>query len=402
MAIKAPITPSVISWARETAKLTLEEAARKIGRPPADIEAWEDGSLQPSMPQARKAAQIYKRPLAVFYLPEPPKGWQVLRDFRTLPVDEPREYSPELTFMIRETVARQEWMREFLIEDGQEPLPFVGSDSPSSDPEQLADSIRQTLGVTIEELRSCQNRDEALNLWIYKAEQIGVFVFRDSSVASIEARGFVVSDEYAPFVYLNSGDAKVAQIFTLVHELVHLWINEPGVSNLEARGAVVDESTAAIETFCNRVSGFVVLEPSAFERQWKSRDKSKTIDETIENIASYFRVSREAVARRLLDNGVMSQKKYLSLRDQYREEWLAYREKEKEKQRKSEGGPSYYRILLNKNGKAYSRTILSAYYSGAVSGRETSSLLNVKLNNLPKLAAEAAIFSGVHRGEVSP
>jgi len=401
MAVRATITPAVINWARESAKLTLEEAARKIGRPVSEIEAWEDGTLQPTMPQARNAAKVYKRPLAVFYLPEPPKGWQVLRDFRTLPVDEPREYSPELTFLIREAVARQEWMREFLIEDGQEPLPFVGSASTGSDPVELAEAIRQTLSVTIEELRHCQSRDEAVNLWIHKAEQIGVYVFRDSSVASLEARGFVVSDQYAPFVYINSSDAKVAQIFTLVHELVHLWINEPGVSNLEARGAVVDESIAAIETFCNRVTGFVVLEPSAFERQWQSRDKSKSIDETIENIASYFRVSREAVARRLLDNGVMSQKKYLSLRDQSREEWLAYREKEKEKQRKSEGGPSYYRILLNKNGKAYSRTILSAYYSGAVSGRETSSLLNVKLNNLPKLAAEAAIFAGVHKGEVT-
>lgn len=292
-------------------------------------------------------------------------------------------------------------MREFLIEDDQEPLPFVGSANTTIDTVELAATIREALGISTDELRRCKTRDDTLNLWIQKAEQIGIFIFRNSSVASLEARGFVICDEYAPFIYLNSNDAKVAQIFTLVHELVHLWVNEPGISNLEAKGSALDESSAIIETFCNRVAGCVVLEPSAFEQKWNSRDARKSIEENIEFLASYFKVSREAVARRLLDIKELSQKKYLALREQYREEWLAYREKEREKQRKSDGGPSYYRVLLNRNGKAYSRIILSAYYSGAISGRETSGLLNIKLNNLPKLADEAGVFTGVYKGDVS-
>lgn len=399
MTTRAPITPDVICWARETAKLSVAEAAAAIGRPESDIIAWEDGSLQPTMPQARKAAHVYKRPLAVFYLPAPPKGWQVLRDFRTLPMDEPREYSAELSYLMREAVSRQEWLREFLIEDGSDPLKFIGSATTSTNVLSLAQAIRSQLGITTEACCTCRSRDEALGLWMAKAEEAGVFLFREGSVGCVEARGFVLADEYAPFIFLNSSDAKVAQIFTLAHELVHLWINEPGVSNLETRGSSPDKSAESIEVFCNAVAGYLVLDQAAFEQSYKLRDRSRAIKEHIESLSSHFKVSREVVARRLLEMGELTQKTYAALRRQYHEEWLEFREQERLRQKSRETGPSYYRVLVSKNGKAYTRTVLSAYYSGAVSGRTTSELLNVKINNLPKLAEEAGSFVGAYKGE---
>lgn len=405
MTVKAPVNPEVMRWARETARLSIEEAAKKVGRSEEDLSGWEDGSLKPSMPQARDAARVYKRPLAVFYLPEPPKGWQVLRDFRTLPRDEPREYSSRLAFLIRETYSRQQWMREYLIDEECTPLEFVGTASTSSNPRKLASTIRQTIGVTDKSIRACRKNDAALNLWVEQAESAGIFVFRegskrhryDTEISGKEARGFVICDEYAPFIFLNSKDAKVAQIFTLAHELVHLWVSEQGISNLEQRGVAPDKESRNIETFCNRVAGLIVLDPDAFKERWQQVRETKSTEEAIDAAANYLKVSRVVVARRLLDGGLLSQAQYDSLDTQYEEDWLRFSEQQRRRNRESEGFPGPYVMKLIQNGKEYSRTVLGAFYSGSISARDTSGLLDVKVNNLSKLAEKAGVFPDVTR-----
>lgn len=124
---EALVTPSVIKWARDKAGYDVGTAAQKIGRPSPEIEAWEDGSLRPTLPQARKAAEVYRRSLAVFYLPKPPRDFGTLRDFRHLPGDQPREYSPELALLVRRVWGRQEWLRHFLIAEGAGQLRLAGS-----------------------------------------------------------------------------------------------------------------------------------------------------------------------------------------------------------------------------------------------------------------------------------
>ena len=219
--IEALITPSVIQWAREQSKLSIDEAARKIRRSAEEIRGWENGSLRPSISQARKAAEVYRRPLAAFYLPEPPSEFETLRDFRSLPSAEFREYSPELSLLIRTTQYRQEWVREYLIEEGVEPLSFVGSSTLQDDPRDVANNILQVLDISSEDQQKCNSRQEALRLWLEKAEMAGIFVFRQRQIDLQEARGFLISDDFAPFVFINSDDSKAAQIFTLAHELAH-------------------------------------------------------------------------------------------------------------------------------------------------------------------------------------
>lgn len=399
MTIRALVTPEVMKWARETAKLSIDEAAARIKRSPEEIALWENGELKPSMAQAREAARVYKRPLAVFYLPSPPVGWQVLRDFRTLPADESRDYDSELSYVIRETASRQEWMSEFLLGERNDPVEFLGSATLAQQPQDIAAKIRSYLGIETEAITRCRTREEALNLWMKKTEEIGIFISRSGDVECIQARGFVLTDKYAPFIFLNSSDAKVAQIFTLAHELAHLWINEPGVSNLEERGRYVDSSTQHIEMFCNQIAGFVILVQSEFEEKLREMERERDVKNVIEQLSSYFRVSREVVARRLRDMRRINRETYQALRQQYHNEWINFREQERLRRQGADGGPSYYRVLLSKNGKAYSQTVLGAYYSGTISGRETSSLLNIKLNKLSKLADEAGVFQGVYRGE---
>lgn len=394
--LTVPVTPVVMQWCRRKAGLSPEAAAKRIGRPATEIEAWENGSALPTLAQARKAAEVYKRPLAVLFLPEPPREFSTLRDYRLLPVDIPREYSPELAFLIRETQMRQQWTRDFLEADGTAPLEFVGSANLNTPTEELAGRIRANLGITPARQRSCRSREEVLLLWKRAAEAAGIFVFQRGNVDLIEARGFVICDPYAPFVFLNSNDAKAGQLFTLVHELVHIWINESGISNLEGLGRRRQDPEAQIEVFCNRVTAEVLIDRAAFNSAWARLAPNAALEERIELMSADFKVSAEAIARRLLDDGIITASAYQQLREIYQERWREQSRERKRKQKESDSGPSYYRLKVSRDGYAYTQTVLTAYHGGRVSGREISGLLNIKLNHLGKLAEFAG--AGPSRG----
>ncbi len=387
--LEALITPSVIRWARESAGLTVQEAAKKLKRPVEDIEAWESGDKRPSITQARKASELYRRPLAAFYLPEPPKDFEILRDYRSLPLDERREYSPKLLVIIRTAIEHQQWTREFLIAEGTEPLSFVGSANIHSLPNEVAINILQTLDVTPDEQYSCRTRDDALRLWMRKAERKGIFIFREGQVDLRECRGFVISDEYAPFVYLNSEDARAAQLFTLVHELTHIWLDQSGISNLSANGLYNFPEASTVEAFCNKVASEALLVRTTFVNEWLKLNNDTTIENRIEKLSDKFKISEEAIARRLLEDGRISNRKYDELRDYYQDRWRKLKDFEKKRLKEAEGGPSFYIKKLSNNGYAYTQTVASAFKGGQISGREASSLLGVKVNHIPKLALAA-------------
>ncbi len=389
--IEALITPSVIRWARESSGLSLHDAAKKLGRPVEDIKAWENDLKKPSIAQARKASEVYRRPLAAFYLPEPPKDFETLRDFRNLPSNEPREYGTRLLLIMRTAIEHQNWTKEYLIEEGAKILPFVGSASVYDSPSEIANKILQTFDITADEQCACKTRDEALLLWIKKVEKNGIFIFREGKVGLKECRGFAISDEYAPFIYLNSEDARAAQMFTLVHELVHIWLNQSGVSNLLEVGLYENRESSIIESFCNKVSSEALLIRSKFESEWNKINKLSKIEERIEKLSKTFKISEEAIARRLLEDGRINIQKYEKLREYYQARWQEIKELEKKRMKQSKGGPTFYVRKVANNGYAYTQTVISAFKGGQISGRETSALLGVKVNHIPKLASTAGL-----------
>lgn len=387
--VEALVTPSVIRWARETSGLSIEKAAKKLRRPVEDVEAWESGLNRPSISQARKASEIYKRPLAILYLPEPPKDFETLRDFRCLPIHEDREYSPELLLIMRTATEHQQWTREFLIDEGIPPLPFVGSATVGDNPREVGEDILGVLEISPDEQCDCRGRIEALRLWMSKAERKGVFVFRQGRIDLRQSRGFIISDDIAPFVYLNSEDAGAAQVFTLVHELAHLWLNQSGVSNIVTFGAYQSVEASRIETFCNKVASEALLFRDRFDAEWSNLSSSMTIEERVEKISRIFKVSEEAIARRLLENIIITNEKYEQLREYYQDRWLELKGKERNRLKQAGGGPSFYVQKVSKNGYAFTQTVVSAFNSGTISGREASTLLGVKVNHMPRLALTA-------------
>ena len=203
--------------------------------------------------------------------------------------------------------------------------------------------------------------------------------------------GFVICDEYAPFIFINSGDAQAAQLFTVVHELAHLWLNLSGVSNLEYSEIVQQVDSSSIEMFCNKVASEALLNQKYFYRALNELDDSKPLMDRIESLANYFNVSEEVIARRLLDDGVIGKDTYLELRDHYQHRWIEYKRMERRRMKAAEGGPSYYTRKVFNNGYSFTQTVVSAYESGAISGREASGLLDVKVNHIGRLASTAGM-----------
>ena len=378
---EAPVTPSVMKWARERARLDVDQAAARIGRPKDDIIAWETGAKRPSLAQLRKASQVYKRSLAVFFLSVPPTDFDTLRDFRQLPEGFSSEYSPELAFLIRQVQVRQEWMKEYIHEEGEGPLPFIGVARLTGKPDIIAQSIRETLGVPPDEQIRRRSEREALNLWIERAEDQRIFVCRQGIVDPGEARGFVLSDRLAPFVFLNSSDALRAQLFTLVHEIAHLWLDQSGISNLIISETAHGGDSLQIERHCNRVAAETLVEKGRFV--WELNRVKGSLEERIHKLARTFWVSEEVIARRLLEGDIIPRSEYLRLREEYQRRWREHQGKT------TKGGPTYYTKTVVKNGRRFTRTVINAFYSDRVSGREASSLLDAKIGHFPRLSEDA-------------
>lgn len=382
----ALITPSVLKWARERAKLSIQLAAKKLGRKVEEVEAWERGEKYPSIAQAREASKVYQRSLAVFYLPEPPQDFDPIKDFRQLPDTGSSEYSPELALLLRQLQSRQEWMREYLISQGVEPLEFVGSANIRDSPPALAASIREKLGATIEAQCSTNGFQGALSYWVGQVEGIGVCVCREGRIELEEARGIALADPYAPLIYVNVKDSNTGRQFSLMHELVHIWVNSSGVSNMKETPRSARSADARTEVFCNKTAALILVPEDEFLRAWAARNTTQSLDDQIDVISKRFRVSPETIARRLLDSGVIEQPGYERLRGVYTDRWRARQE------RGQRPGGNYYRNMVSKNGRLYTQTVLGACYSGRITIRDACIALGVKANNLKKLAETAGLF----------
>jgi Zn-dependent peptidase ImmA (M78 family) len=384
--IEALITPSVLIWARQRVGLSIEEAALKIGRPSDEIHSWEKGLARPTIAQARKTSEVYKRPLAVFYLPEPPQDFETLKDFRCLDISSNREYSPPLALVIRTAAEHQHWLEEFLQDEGEPDLSFVGSANYNDRPADIAQDIRKVLDISLEEQDALGNREESLRYWITKVEKAGVYIFRQRGLELDECRGFILASKIAPFIFLNSEDARVAQVFTLAHELVHIWLDLGGISNLSNKGQYASDDVARVEAFCNKTASEVILPELEFSNSWRKLPNSETIEDRIESISRLFKVSSETIARRLLDTNVITQAYYLKLREIYQKRWIEFKDEERKRFNEATGGPSYYLKKAVSNGYSFTKTVINAYVGGSITGRDASSLLDVKVSNFKKLA----------------
>lgn len=384
MADIAYITPKVLKWARTTARMSLETAAAKVNVAPERLEAWEhpDSTDRPTIRQAEKLAHAYKRPFAMLFLPEVPFDFTPLQDFR-------RSGSKELTtaavFIQRELQQKQAWMSDLHRENGEPPLPFVGRFSLNDAPEVVAQDILHTLNIDPAAYTEAPFRE-----WMAKAEEAGIFISRTSFIHSRlkldsdEFQGFAIADPHAPFVFINTEDRDAAQLFTLVHELAHLWIAATGISSDVAPEPTVSSSDHPVERFCNAVAAQALMPDRVMEQLSASQF---TNSRSIAQIAERYGVSSLALlirahGRRLVNDAVFHSMRAI-MDKEFKEHMRELAAKAASKP-KSKTGPSYYLLQLNRNGRLFTQVVLDAFRSGIIQPTVASGLLNAPVNGFSK------------------
>jgi len=389
MADKAFITPNVLKWARESARITEVIAAAKVAVATDKLQEWEEGISQPTIKQAQVLAKLYKRPFALFFLPEIPLDFQPLQDFR-------KSGSNQLTtssvFIIREIQQKQAWISDVYRENNEDKLSIVGRFSIKNNADKVAQDILSTLNIN----PGAYKTENPIKEWIEAAERKGIFVSRTSFIHSRlkldseELQGFAIADSYAPFVFVNSEDWHAPQLFTLVHELAHIWIAETGISNDVEFEIKNKEKFHPVELFCNEVAANALMpkeivmsfDPSSFQTSSNIFKSAKKLG-----------ISSMALLVRSLNLNIISLPTYQKLKKQVDIDYRQYliREAEKKALRKEnelQGGPNYFLLQLNRNGRLFTQTVLDAFRAGFIEPTFASNLLNVQINKFQKLESQ--------------
>ena len=383
MAQKAKINPVILKWARKTSKITLEKSASVISKTcKVDrIKEWESPECKnfPTMKQVEKLARLYRRQVDIFYLPFIPKDFPPLKDFRR---NKEEGLNTALIFMMREIQEKQEWLSNFLAKKKEKKLEFAGKYNIKSSVDIVAKGIRKMLDIG-----TIPTGLKPLKYWIERAESKRIFISLSSNyhtrlkLDSDAFKGFVIADKFAPFIFLNSDDWDHGQIFTLVHELVHIWIGVSGISNDTEPGLIQSSELHPVEKFCHDVAVKVLLPEeeitSLLPRPGEISFKN------ISRASRKLGISNTSLINRVQNLKLLDKETSDTFRKEADNMWKEYLFKESQK-KKSSGGPNYYIMQLRRSSKAFANIVMDFYKSGKVSGTDASRLLKVKEGNFVK------------------
>ena len=390
------VNPDIIRWARETAGLSLEEAATKLklhqarGVSAVDrLAALEssDEEAEPTRSLLTRMARQYRRPLLTFYMTAPPRKGDRGQDFRTLPEDYSDADEALLDALIRDVKARQSMVRAMLEdEEDTEPIPFVGSLRMSQGVSAVLSSIQQTIQLDIAEFRAQPSASDAFRVLRDRVEAAGIFVLLIGNLGSYHTaidletfRGFALADDIAPFVIINDQDAHSAWSFTLLHELVHIWLGQTGVSGLRAE--------RSIEKFCNDVASELLL-PSSEVKQLDVDDATdlQSAQTRIGEFAFDQNLSASMVAYKLYRMAKIDLEKWKLLSETFRKMWVGQRNEQRDRAREQESrGPSYYPVRRHRIGKALLELVGAMMRAGAITTSKAGTVLGVKAKNVQNL-----------------
>jgi Zn-dependent peptidase ImmA (M78 family)/transcriptional regulator with XRE-family HTH domain len=380
--MKAHIQPNILRWARERAQLSSQQLAQKMSVKSDKVTQWESGYSLPSLEQAHKISLKLHIPFGYLFLEAPPKTTLPIPDLRTIHDATHAELSIDFFDILNDTLLKQDWYREFAQFEGYGALPFIASFTKADSYEIVARSIADELGISPQLRTTAKSWNNFFDLIIQNAEQKRILVMRNSVVGNNahrplsveEFRGFALCDTLAPVIFINSRDAKSAQIFTLLHEIAHLWIGESGISNPNLRQGSGTERLA-IERFCNLVAAEVLTPKKEFLSRW---DTKKSRSNNLENLVRYFRVSSIVILRRALDTKLIGKDTFFQL-------WEQEIKKQKVPAPKSSGGDPFA-TNWTRNSKRFTRAVVTAAFEERLPYREAAQLLGIKVRTLHGLA----------------
>jgi Zn-dependent peptidase ImmA (M78 family) len=375
----AYVNPAVITWALKRSALTRKAVAERIHVDEGELEAWaSQGGPHPPFAKAELLAKTLHVPFGFFYLPDAPAADLPLPDFRGF--DHSYKPTADLLELLNDTLVKQDWFKEYEKETGGKNLKFVGSFTIKNTVEEVAASIRQYLGIGVGLREATNSWSEYLSTLSKRAEAIGVLVMRSSVVGNSTHRhlqtnellGFAIADPVAPVVFVNSADYKTSQVFTLAHELAHLWIGESAIANPDELD--VQKHRSRVETFCNKVAAEVLVPRAAFEAAWNSLGGAAST--RVQRLARKFWVSTYVTLRRAHELEKVDEDQYHTIRRQ-----------EAERRKKDDGGGgNYYRNVVVRMSPRLTDAVLTQVNRGKVELRDAAQLLCMKVPTLVRFA----------------
>jgi len=371
------LTPSVLKWARESANMTTADVAARLKKAVGLIEAWESGEDAPTYSQLETLAyEVYKRPLALFFMPAPPDEPKPRAEFRSLPDGDLSHLSRETAFLIRKARAFQSALIELYGDRNPvvEPIWRQVRVKLRGDVVQQAARIRQVLGVSLDDIARQGDDDSALKLWRRAIERGGIHVFKES-FKQREFSGFCLWHPEFPVILINNSTTKTRQVFSLLHELAHVLCDRSGISRFDNRG--IDElpqPDRAVERFCNALAGEILVPVADFAVVAGAFAPEKASDEQFAALAARYRVSRSVILRQFVERGAVTMDFYLA-KDR---EWAG-------QLRKAGGaGGSYYNTQGSYLSEQFLREVVSRYTRRLLTKTEAADLIGVKPRNFER------------------
>ena len=385
MTPRVNVKPEVLVWARERAALGVEQLVAKFPK----YKDWESGKTQPTLKQVEDLAKYVRAPNGYFFLSKPPDESLRFPDFRTVDAKPIQRPSPDLFDTIRYCRLRQYWFQEYKRNQGDGPLSFVGAASTDEHTNIVAAKIRSSLELDHEERKNISDWTDALREIVGKAEALGVLVMVSGVVLNNthrrlnpeEFRGFTLADELAPIVFINGADTKAAQMFTLAHELAHVWLGKSGLS--DSRPNVLPENE--IEVWCNKVAAETLVPLRALRDEYR---EGEMLHSELYRLTRRFKVSTLVMLRRIYDLKVLTRKQF---QEAYESEVSQFRKMT------SSGGGNFTTTLTARVGKRFARALITDTLEGRTSFRDAFRMLGIsKTATFCKLATQLGIDHGLH------
>lgn len=367
MTARVDVPPSLLSWARARSGIDDEVWDRRFPR----YEAWLSGAKSPTFKQVEEFARKTHTPVGYFFLDEPPVENVPIPDFRTVG-DRRVAATADLLDTVYTCQARQEWYRDHQLLNSEQPLDFVAGATVASPPDSAVEQMRLVLDWTAETRRECTSSEAALTRLRENAEKSGVLVMISGIVGSnthrkldpAEFRGFALADSHAPLVFVNGADTKAAQLFTLAHELAHIWLGETALSDLDPRSSRHHQQ----ERWCNQVATELLVPMHEFRSAF---DPDLGVREQLEPLATAFRVSTQVILIRMREAGVLTWEQMMA-------ELQLERDRIAELMVQRGTGGNYYNTKPVQVGKRFARELIASTLEGRTTYSEAFRLLSIK------------------------
>jgi len=384
----AYINPAIITWALERLGIGPDQIATTV-MPADNIRAWENGESHPTENQAEMLADKLQIPYLVLFLSDhPPPEKMPIPDLRTRSgkgIDKP---SREFIGVVHDALSRQDWYREQAQQSGRQKLSFVGRFKRTDPVVDVAAHMRSILKINQDFRQESRNWEQFLRRLISRVESAGILVMRSGvkghstrqRLKVEEFQGFALCDPYAPVVFINDTDFRAAQIFTLAHELAHIWIGETGISDATLVRNNLTELNQ-IERFCNQVAAEFLVPEKSFNVSWQ---KSRAVKENLQRVSKHFWVSSLVALRRAYD---LQRIDYEHFKLESDEEFARYRaseakRKKEEVKKKSKG--QFWATFKLRNSVLFSDSVAASVRNAKTTYTEASGLLGVSISTVER------------------